>query len=113
MNKETEMNLSFEELKPYIHSEKHPVFLDCRITPEGNIAIVCKGDKRVLVCAQKSAIDELDYFYAKLKSHVGHNVECTQYGKGEDIWNIAIECLDCQDVIFSLDNPAFEELMGA
>ncbi|MDD4804462.1 MAG: hypothetical protein PHN69_04740 [Candidatus Pacebacteria bacterium] len=38
--------------------------------------------------------------YKKLKNHIGHEIECVQYGDGE---NISIECLCCNEVLIDID----------
>jgi len=37
--------------------------------------------------------------YEELKAHKGHNIVCVEYGKQ----NIAIECEDCNEVLFEFD----------
>ena len=37
-----------------------------------------------------------------LKDHVGHQIEIVTYG-GD--WNVAIECVDCCQVLYSVNNP--------
>jgi hypothetical protein len=44
--------------------------------------------------------------YEELVTHVGHEIECVTYGKAEDIWNVAIECLDCAEVLLDFERPA-------
>lgn len=34
-----------------------------------------------------------------LKNHVGHEIECVMYGDE----NISIECMDCSEVLYSID----------
>ncbi len=40
--------------------------------------------------------------YEQLRNHVGHEIECVEYGDGD---NIAIECLDCCEVLIDFDAP--------
>jgi len=40
--------------------------------------------------------------YDKIAQHVGHDVEIVSYADGE---NVAIECLDCGEIIFDADRP--------
>lgn len=37
-----------------------------------------------------------------LRSHVGHQIEVAIYGDGQ---NVSVECVDCYEVLYSLDNP--------
>lgn len=37
-----------------------------------------------------------------LRSHVGHQIEVAVYG---DSQNVVVECVDCYEVLYSLDNP--------
>ena len=39
-------------------------------------------------------------FYELIAAHVGHDLECVQYGDGE---NVAIECTTCNQVIVNAD----------
>ena len=39
--------------------------------------------------------------FESLKVHVGHRIECVAYG---DYHNVAIECLDCNEIILDYDN---------
>jgi hypothetical protein len=41
-----------------------------------------------------------NYEFEKLLSHVGHELECVKYG----YHNVSIECVDCNEVIISIDN---------
>ena len=40
--------------------------------------------------------------FERLQSHVGHSVEVIAYG---DNRNVSIECMDCCEVLYSLENP--------
>lgn len=52
--------------------------------------------------------------FKELKRHVGHKIVCVTYGtpaekhKGKiifpKIWNVAIECEDCNEVLMDYDN---------
>ena len=42
--------------------------------------------------------------FEELKQHIGHNVVVVNYGALDNIWNIAIECEDCNEVLMDL-NP--------
>ena len=41
------------------------------------------------------------YLYEKLAQHCGHNVQITKYGIGTGC--IALECVDCNEIIFDTD----------
>lgn len=41
----------------------------------------------------------------KLEPHVGHEIACVTYGDSENVVNISIECLECNEVLFSMDAP--------
>jgi len=41
------------------------------------------------------------YKFKELKEHIGHNIVCVGYGK--PIQNVAIECEDCNEVLFDYD----------
>ena len=44
--------------------------------------------------------------YEKIARHIGHNIEVATYGNGwGDIVNVAVECMDCHEVIVDADNP--------
>ena len=38
--------------------------------------------------------------YNELNLHVGHTLECVSYGNG---YNVAVECVDCNEVIVDFD----------
>jgi len=38
-----------------------------------------------------------------LKRHVGHKIVCVTYGKGGIVWNVALECETCSEVLLSFD----------
>ena len=39
-----------------------------------------------------------------LLAHVGHNIECVTYGNGDTVYNVALECTDCNEVRLDIDN---------
>jgi hypothetical protein len=41
--------------------------------------------------------------YSELKAHVGHDLECVGYGDPVNPENVAVECLDCGEVIIDFD----------
>jgi len=40
--------------------------------------------------------------YERIKSHIGHTINCVSYG--DKFENVAIECEDCCEVITDEDN---------
>jgi hypothetical protein len=52
--------------------------------------------------------------YEKIVSHIGHNIEVASYGgklehllnQPSEIVNVAVECMDCHEVIVDADNVA-------
>lgn len=67
----------------------------------GNYTVRTKENKIIL----SSASDEDSPFHCDaetLKPHVGHEVVCVGYG-GELLVNVAIECEDCCETLFSID----------
>jgi hypothetical protein len=45
------------------------------------------------------------YLFAKMRAHFGHQIEVAMYGQPDDPANVAIECLDCCEVIVDEDAP--------
>jgi hypothetical protein len=60
----------------------------------------------LIISIQVEEVVPMNVMYNKLKEHVGHDIECVQYGnfgyQGEP-QNVAIECNDCNEVIISYD----------
>ena len=46
--------------------------------------------------------------FETLLEHVGHPVEVVIYGDGRDVFNVAIECTECNTVLLDYDNPDFD-----
>lgn len=68
----------------------------------GNYTVRTTENKVVL----SSAASPDAFFYCdaeKLAPHVGHQIECVTYGEAV---NISIECIECNEVLFSMDAPA-------
>lgn len=68
----------------------------------GNYTVRTMENKVVL----SSATSPSSVFYCpaeKLKPHVGHEVSCIVYG---EYANISIECIQCNEVLFSMDAPS-------
>lgn len=71
----------------------------------GNYTVRTESNQIIL----SSASEEDNPFHCDaeiLKPHVGHNVVCAYYGTEDLIMNIAIECEDCFETIFSIDRPS-------
>lgn len=44
--------------------------------------------------------------YDSLRAHIGHKIECVCYGKkGQDPHNVALECVDCGEVLTDFNHP--------
>lgn len=48
--------------------------------------------------------------YDELKRHIGHTIECVAYGDINDPANVAIECTDCNEVLFDYDRDDDSEI---
>jgi len=48
---------------------------------------------------------DLNNGFRELKAHLGHRIVIVRYGTLDDIWNIAIECESCNEVLIDFDNP--------
>ena len=42
--------------------------------------------------------------YESLKAHLGHRVVVVSYGN-PDVWNVTMECENCNEVLLDYDNP--------
>jgi len=51
---------------------------------------------------ENESTDMVKFEFDSLNEHVGHQTEIVTYG-GD--WNVAIECVDCCQVLYSVDNP--------
>lgn len=47
--------------------------------------------------------------FKELLAHVGHNIECVTYGNDDDIVNVSLECVDCDEVLLDIDNDKIGE----
>jgi len=47
--------------------------------------------------------------FSDLMAHIGHDLECVTYENEGIVYNVAIECLDCQEIVLDFDNPALTE----
>ena len=45
--------------------------------------------------------------YEELKWHIGHKIECVRYGHNAE--NVALECVDCSEVLISFDKPMWSK----
>ena len=94
----------FEWLKQFVGQE-------LRVTEAMGNYTVRTGDNKVVL---SSATGESSPFYCpaeKLEGHVGHKVSCIGYGDSDGvIANVSIECGDCNEVLFSLDDDGVEEV---
>ena len=45
--------------------------------------------------------------FNKLLAHIGHKIETVAYGQGEPI-NASVECMDCNEVLYSEDKERGE-----
>lgn len=54
-----------------------------------------------------------DYYrqamFERLNAHFGHDIEVVRYGGFETVWNIAVECVECGEVLIDFDNPEIEK----
>jgi hypothetical protein len=83
--------MTFDELRGYIGHK-----LVCEQTGDGIYQLRCLDDNKIIVTSKDIPED-------KIKDHVGHQVVCVYYGNDYGIWNIAIECEDCNCVIYDTD----------
>lgn len=47
--------------------------------------------------------------FDRMEQHLGHDIEVARYGTPDLTYNMAIECLDCGEVIFDIDNGYIDE----
>jgi len=52
------------------------------------------------------------YTFDEMRVHIGHKIECVRYGQGDECLNVAVECVDCNEVLFDLneDECFFKEV---
>ena len=41
--------------------------------------------------------------FEDLERHLGHDIECVSYGSEGVVWNVAVECVDCHEVLIDFD----------
>ena len=66
------------------------------------IFLVDFGQMLELATDDSETISEFDL----LRHHVGHKIKTVIYGGDR---NVAIECLDCCEVLYSINNPKYKE----
>lgn len=75
----------------------------CKITADINEYFRYNDTIREHVFVDDSPAETTDSFmFDRLMAHVGHDIEVVTYG-GD--YNVSIECLDCYEVLYSVDNP--------
>ena len=47
--------------------------------------------------------------FEDLLLHVGHDIVCVKYAKGKQVWNVALECETCNEVLVSFDHPSVKD----
>lgn len=47
--------------------------------------------------------------FNELKHHVGHKIKVVEYGDGQIVANVAIECETCFEVLIDFDNPDMKD----
>ena len=45
-----------------------------------------------------------NYLAKKLLEHVGHDIAIMVYGDDENIYDVCVECLDCNEVLVSAED---------
>ena len=48
-----------------------------------------------------------------LKRHIGHEIHVVSYGEGKRIYNVAIECETCDEILLDFDRPEVEKAKRA
>lgn len=49
------------------------------------------------------------YMYNRLRPHIGHTLECVAYGDYDNPQDICIECIDCNEVLISVETLEEED----
>ena len=47
--------------------------------------------------------------FEDLKAHIGHRIVCVSYEKDKYIYNVAVECETCNEVLVDFDNYKSEK----
>lgn len=93
---------AFEYLRQFVGHD-----MKVEVTERGVYNVRTENGKVIL----SSGFSANDSFYCsaeKLESHVGHVVSCVSYGQDE-IFNISIECEECNEVLFDIDADDSDE----
>ena len=91
-----EANTPFAWLKQFIGEE-------LTITEAMGNYTVRTSDIRIILSSASYVESPFHCSAEKLAPHVGHHVVCVGYGSVDLIVNVAIECEDCCETLFSLD----------
>ena len=49
-------------------------------------------------------ISDNNYLAKKVLAHAGHDIAVMVYGDGETIYDVCVECLDCNEVLVSAED---------
>ena len=41
--------------------------------------------------------------FRELNLHFAHDIEIVRYGRGEEVFNVAVECRECNEVLMDYD----------
>jgi len=63
-------------------------------------------DSPVHKAMQQASTGQFSAMFDKIARHIGHNIEVGSYG--DPIVNVAVECMDCYEVIVDADNEELE-----
>lgn len=88
---------TFTEMKDYISDEYTDTPCLTCYEDNGIVYIKCLDDGEVLISSE-------DIPRYKIEGHIGCDIIVTAYGTEDIIWDISIECANCNEVIFDLDN---------
>lgn len=77
----------------------------CPVCENGNhpanarFCIIC-GNPLLQYQQKKESLEANRFAFERLSSHFGHKIEVAVYGDNQ---NVAIECMDCHEVLYSID----------
>lgn len=80
---------------------------EMRVTEGAGYYSVRTTGNRVVLSSGFRPTDRFFCSAEKLRPHVGHRVVCVGYGQ-ERIVNVSIECTDCNEVLFSIDEDEID-----
>lgn len=89
------VNLSFKELLS-VYEKNCGDDLNCEV--KDGMVSVYTADKELIYH---------DFYYDNHSNHHGHQIQLAAYKSKDAICNLSIECLDCNEVIYSVDNDEF------